>query len=69
MPRGEKTVPAMAGDFALKSRFQTNDRGLWSGYETLYAHAHKNRKWRPQQRTAASECCEWFLLTRVNLKL
>ena len=29
----------------------------------------QNLKWRPKQRTAASECCEWLLLTRVNLKL
>ena len=36
------------------SRFQTNDRGLWSGNETSCAHAYKIRKWRPKQRTAAS---------------
>ena len=29
----------------------------------------KNRKWHPKQWTAASECCEWLLLTKVNLKL
>ena len=42
------------------------DRGLWSGNETLCTHAYKIIKWRPKQRAAASECCE---LTRVNLKL
>ena len=50
------------------SRFQTNDRGLRSGNETSCAHAYKIRKWRPSQRTAASECCEWLLLTRVNFE-
>ena len=27
------------------------------------AHAYKIRKWRPSQRTADTECCEWLLLT------
>ena len=36
---------------------------------TTRAHAYNIRKWRPSQRTAATECCEWLLLTRVNLKL
>ena len=25
----------------------------------MCAHAYKIRKWRPKQRTVASECCEW----------
>ena len=69
MPRGKKTVPTMPARSLVYSRFQTNDRGLRSGNETSCAHAYKIRKWRPSQRTAASECCEWLLLTRVNLKL
>ena len=32
------------------------------------ALTYKIRKWRPKQRTAASECCKRFSLTRVNLK-
>ena len=66
---GKKTVPTMPARSLVCSRFQTNDRGLRSGNETSCAHAYKIRKWRPSQRTAASECCEWLLLTRVNLKL
>ena len=46
---------------------KTNDRNIWSGNETTCAHAHKITKWRPSQRTAATECCEWLLLTRVKL--
>ena len=71
MPREKKTVSAWLSHARslVYSRFQTNDRGLWSGNETLCAHAYKIRKWRPKQRTAVSECCEWILLTRVNLKL
>ena len=26
-------------------------------------------KWHPSQRTATTKCCEWLLLTRLNLKL
>ena len=69
MPRGKKTVSTMPARSHVYSRFQTNDCGLRSGNETSCAHAYKIRKWRPSQRTAASECCEWLLLTRVNLKL
>ena len=69
MPRGKKTVPTMPARSLVYSRFQTNDRGLRSGNETSCAHAYKIRKWHPSQRTAASECCERLLLTRVNLKL
>ena len=77
MKRGEqsgsrkKTCPPapLCARSLVYSRFQTNDRGLRSGNETSCAHAYKIRKWRPSQRTAASECCEWLLLTRVNLKL
>ena len=51
-------------DFACS---QTNDHGIWPGNETTCAHAYKIRKWRPSQRTATTECCEWLLLTRVNM--
>ena len=40
--------------------------------ESLYstcAHVYKITKWRPLQRTAATESCEWLLLTKVKLKL
>ena len=67
--RGGKDRTSHHARSLVYSRFQTNDRDLWSGNETLCAHAYKIRKWRPKQRTAASECCEWLLLTRVNLKL
>ena len=50
-------------------RSQTNECGIWPGNETLCVHAYKIRKWRPSQQTATTECCEWLLLTRVNLKL
>ena len=33
-----KLVDRMCVD---QPRFQTNDRGLWSGNETTYAHTHK----------------------------
>ena len=55
--------------FVHECRSQTNERGIWPGNETSCAHAYKIRKWRPSQRTAATECCEWLLLTRVNLRL
>ena len=45
------------------------DRGIWPGNETTCAHAYNIRKWRPAQRTATTECCEWLLSTRVNLRL
>ena len=67
MPWGEKTV-VVAGHFACVPVL-VSLRGLWSGNETSCAHAYKIRKWRPKQRTAATECCEWLLSTRVNLKL
>ena len=59
------------GSFLLctKCRSQINEGGIWPGNETLYAHVYKIRKWRPSQRTATTECCEWLLLTRVNLGL
>ena len=41
---------------------------VWPGNETSCAHAYKIRKWQPSQRTVTTECCEWLLLTRVNLK-
>ena len=52
-------------DFA---RSQTNDSGIWPGNETC-AHTYNNRKWRPSQWTAATECCEGLLSTRVKLTL
>ena len=67
MPRGEKTVVA-AGHFACVPVL-VSLRGLWSGNETSRAHVYKIRKWHLKQRTAAVECCEWLLSTRVNLKL
>ena len=42
------------------SRFQTNDRGLWSGKETSCAHAYKIRKWRPKQQTAPQSVVNGF---------
>ena len=42
---------------------------IWPGDKTTCAHAYNIRKWRPLQWTAATECCEWLLLTGVNLKL
>ena len=30
--------------------------------ETMCTHAHKIRKWRPMQQTAASEGCEWAFI-------
>ena len=56
-------------NFTCALRSQANGRGIWPGNETLCAHAYKVRKWRPSQRTATIECCEWLLLTRVNLRL
>ena len=53
----------------IKCRSEINERGIWPGNETLCVHAYKIRKWCPSQRTATSECCEWLLLTRVNLRL
>ena len=50
-------------------RSQTDDRGIWPGNETTCAHVYNIRKWRPSQRTAATECCEWLFSTRVNLRL
>ena len=67
MPRGEKIV-VVAGHFACVPVL-VSLHGLWSGNETSCTHAYKISKWRPKQRTAATECCEWLLLTRVNLKL
>ena len=52
-----------------KPRSKTNDRGIWPGNETTCAHVYNIREWRPSQQTAATECCEWLLLARVNLKL
>ena len=67
--RASHAYRQLSGHFpCVLSRFQTDDSGLWSGNETLCAHAYKIRKWRPKQRTAASECCKMLLLTRVNLK-
>ena len=43
-----------AGHFACVLVSLPDDGGLWSGNETLCAHAYKIRKWRPKQRTAAS---------------
>ena len=48
---------------------QTKDSGIWLGNETTRTHAYNIWKWRPSQWTAATECCEWLLLTTVNLKL
>ena len=57
-------------DFACAlASFPDNDHGNWPGNETTCVHAYNIRKWRPSQWTAATECCEWLLLTRVNLRL
>ena len=65
----EETVPAArVAPLCTKCRSQTNERGIWPGNETSCAHAYKIRKWRPSQRTATTECCEWLLLTRVNFE-
>ena len=55
--------------FTCALRSQANGLGIWPGNETSCAHAYKIRKRRPSQRTATTECCEWLLLTRVNLRL
>ena len=70
-PTGRDRASRARGSFPLfaKCRSQTNERGIWPGNETSYAHAYKIRKWRPSQRTATTECCEWPLLIRVNLRL
>ena len=59
------------GSFPLctKCRSQTNEHSIRPGNETSCAHAYKIRKWRLSQRTATTGCCEWLLLTRVNLRL
>ena len=75
MELGELSEPHRAsrarGSFPLctKCRSQTNEHGIWPGNETSCPHAYKIRKWRPSQWTATTECCEWLLLTRVNLRL
>ena len=66
MPRGEKIV-VVAGHFACVPVL-VSLHGLWSGNETSCTHAYKISKWRPKQRTAATECCEWLLSTRVNFE-
>ena len=48
----EKTVPAASAHLCTSFAFQP-----WN--KTMCTHAHKIRKWRPMQQTAASECCEW----------
>ena len=65
---GRDRASCARGSFPLcaKCRSQTNERGIWPGNETSCAHVYKIRKWRPSQRTATTECCKWFLLTRVN---
>ena len=65
-PTGRDRASRARGSFPLctKCRSQTNERGIWPGNKTLYAHAYKIRKWRPSQRAATTKCCEWLLLTR-----
>ena len=65
---GRDRASRARGSFPLctKCCSQTNERVIWPGNETSCAHAYKIRKWRPSQRTATTECCEWLLLTRVN---
>ena len=54
------------GSFPLCTKCRShNEHGILPGNETSCAHAYKIRT----QRTATTECCEWLLLTRVNLRL
>ena len=68
---GRDRASRACGSFPLctKCCSQTNEPGIWPGNETSCAHANKIRKWRPSQQTATTECCEWLVLTKVNLRL
>ena len=63
----DKSVTYRQQEIVRKSRFQTNVNNLWSGNETMCAHAYTVRKWRPSKRAAAAVCCEWHM-TWVNFK-
>ena len=69
----EETVPAVRvvnSQFCLCTSLIPRPMIVVFGLGTRLTctHAYKIRKWRSLQRTAATECCEWLLLTRVNLK-